>query len=211
MLTPMPARSPVSTSRGEHTREDVLRAAESLMATRGYWSTSMVDLIRESGVPSSSIYWHFTSKSGVLAAVMERGASAFFASIAAANPGPDQLDPRAALEHMLRQSAIALADNPSFLALHMNFLLHLEEEPAIQAQVEGVRRRAMDVIRTHLAASYAAYGHERAGRIAARVAPLALAFFDGLFVSLQSSDGTDQDQALTDVANALHQVAQGIN
>lgn len=207
----MPARRPAATPRGEHTREEVLRVAETLMATRGYWSTSMVDLIRESGVPSSSIYWHFTSKSGVLAAVMERGASAFFASIAAANPGPNQQDPRAALEHMLRQSAVAVADNPSFLALYMNFLLHLEEEPTIQAQVAGVRRQAMETIRAHLAASYATYGQERADRIAERVAPLALAFFDGLFVSLQSSDETDLDQALTDVARGLHQVAEGIH
>ena len=206
----MPAGQPAVTPRGQHTREEVLRVAEAMMATRGYWSTSMAELIRESGVPSSSIYWHFTSKSGLLAAVMERGASAFFASIAAANPGPDQQDPRAALEHMLRQSAVAVADNPSFLALSINLLLHCEEEPTVQAQVSGVRRRAMELIRTHLTASYASYGQERADRIALRVAPLALAFFDGLFVSLQSSDGIDLDQALTDIATALHQVAEGI-
>lgn len=171
----------------------------------------MADLIRESGVPSSSIYWHFTSKSGVLAAVMERGSAAFFASIAAANPEPAPQDPREALEFMLRKSAAAVAENPSFMALYLNFLLHLEEEPTVQEQVAKVRQHAMDTIRYHLAASYFTYGIERADRIAQRVAPLALAFFDGLFVASQSSDQTDFDQSMKDIAHALHQIAEGIS
>ena len=51
------------------------------MATSGYAATSISDIRRACGLPPSSIYWHFGSKEGVLAAVMERGAERFFAAI----------------------------------------------------------------------------------------------------------------------------------
>ncbi len=196
--------------RGEQSREDVLEAAESLMSRRGYSATSMSDLIRESGVPSSSIYWHFSSKAGVLAAVIERGAAAFFADIDAAAPATGHGDPRQALEHVLQRSVAAVEENPSFLALYLDFVLHTEDEPAIKPQIDAVRRDALKSVRAQLQASYASYGEDRAARIAERVGPLAIAFFDGLFVAMKSVDPPNTEQALADVANALHLVAEGI-
>jgi len=191
-------------------RADVLRAAEELMAAKGYWSTTMADLIRVSGVPSSSIYWHFSSKSGVLAAVMAQGATSFFSSITEADLEVSQLEPRESIERMLRQSATAMADNPSFMILYITFLLHKEEEPAAMEHVSEVRKQALEVIRAHLRKSYAHWGAERAQRIADRVAPLALSTFDGFFISQQSSDAIDIDVAVKDVATAIHSVAESI-
>jgi len=68
---------------GEQSRELILDATERLMATNGYAATSISDIRRACGLPPSSIYWHFGSKEGVLAAVMERGANRFFAAIPA--------------------------------------------------------------------------------------------------------------------------------
>ncbi|MGX7727808.1 TetR/AcrR family transcriptional regulator [Rhodococcus sp. 2H158] len=194
--------------RGEQSRDDVLRAAEELMSRRGYRATSMADLIRESGVPSSSIYWHFNSKAGVLAAVMERGADAFFASISADVPDNGAVDPQQALERVLRRSIGAALDNPSFLSLYLDFLLHAEDEPAVADQVAGVRRMALETVRTNLRLGYASYGEERAARVADRIAPLAVAFFDGMFVAAKSVDPPDVEQALADVARSLHFVAE---
>src|SRR5687767_10421400 len=66
---------------GQSSRELILDATERLMATRGYAATSISDIRSACGLPASSIYWHFGSKEGVLAAVMERGADRFFAAI----------------------------------------------------------------------------------------------------------------------------------
>lgn len=178
------------------------------MARRGYRATSMADLIRESGVPSSSIYWHFNSKAGVLAAVMKRGADAFFASISADMSNNGAADPQQALERVLRRSIGAALDNPSFLSLYLDFLLHVEDEPAVADQVAGVRRMALETVRTNLRLGYAGYGEERANRIADRVAPLAVAFFDGMFVATKSVDPPDVEQALADIARSLHLVAE---
>ncbi len=79
---------------GDQSREEILDAATRLMAARGYAGTSVSDIARESGLPASSIYWHFASKTGVLTAVMERGAARFFGDLEAADPQPGGPPPR---------------------------------------------------------------------------------------------------------------------
>jgi len=61
------------------------------MATRGYAATSINDIRKACGLPPSSIYWHFGSKEGVLAAVMARGADRFFAAIPTSEDAEGQL------------------------------------------------------------------------------------------------------------------------
>ena len=67
---------------GAKSRDEILDAAMRMMSVRGFDGTSIADIARESGLPNSSIYWHFNSKAGILAAVMERGAERFFADVA---------------------------------------------------------------------------------------------------------------------------------
>ena len=99
---------------GAQSRELILDATERLMATRGYAATSISDIRKACGLPPSSIYWHFGSKEGVLAAVMERGADRFFAAI----PTGDTV------EKQLAQTARLQADHPDFLRLF--YMLSLE-------------------------------------------------------------------------------------
>jgi AcrR family transcriptional regulator len=72
-----------------HSRDDVVRAAGRLFASRGYHGTSMRDLGRELGLLGSSIYSHVTGKQDLLVEVVERGATLFEASArtALARPG----------------------------------------------------------------------------------------------------------------------------
>jgi AcrR family transcriptional regulator len=80
-MIPTDIRPTKRQQQGEQSRELILDATERLMATRGYAATSISDIRNACGLPPSSIYWHFGSKEGVLAAVMERGADRFFAAI----------------------------------------------------------------------------------------------------------------------------------
>jgi AcrR family transcriptional regulator len=56
------------------TRERVLEVASRLLASRGYSGTSISAISKASGVLPASIYWHFESKEGLAAAVVERAA-----------------------------------------------------------------------------------------------------------------------------------------
>ncbi|PPK65571.1 helix-turn-helix domain-containing protein [Actinokineospora auranticolor] len=63
-----------STRRAETTRESrrlLLEAATALFAERGYRRTTFEDIAARSGVSRGSIPWHFGSKEGLLAAVVD--------------------------------------------------------------------------------------------------------------------------------------------
>src|SRR5262249_14125499 len=77
----MPTALTKRQQQGAASRELILDATERLMATKGFAATSISDIRKACGLPASSIYWHFGSKDGVLAAVMERGANRFFDAI----------------------------------------------------------------------------------------------------------------------------------
>src|SRR5687768_185324 len=87
---------------GARSREEILDAAERLMGAHGYAATSISALAKASGLPPSSIYWHFGSKSGLLGAVMERGAWRFF-DAAIPSTMEDLPEPRERLGRMIEQ------------------------------------------------------------------------------------------------------------
>jgi AcrR family transcriptional regulator len=60
---------------GAESRRRIIDAASSLMAERGFAGTSISEVSRRSGLPASSIYWHFESKEGLLGAVTAQALS----------------------------------------------------------------------------------------------------------------------------------------
>ncbi|MFA3873070.1 TetR/AcrR family transcriptional regulator [Streptomyces sp. MMCC 100] len=68
----MPARTSRRTRTAEETRDVLLDAAAHLFRQHGYESTSLKALGTQVGVSPSAMYWHFSSKSDLLFAVVER-------------------------------------------------------------------------------------------------------------------------------------------
>lgn len=62
-------RAEATTSQGVESRGRILEAARKLIAQRGYSGASVGAICREAGVARTSLYWHFGSKAGLLAAV----------------------------------------------------------------------------------------------------------------------------------------------
>jgi AcrR family transcriptional regulator len=163
---------------GESSRELILDATERLMATRGYAATSISDIRKACGLPASSIYWHFGSKEGVLAAVMERGAVRFFASIpnhgdTAASPGVDV---------QLATTAKLLAEHPEFLRLVYLLALERTDDPSVGAAVRRVRDSAIAGFRSAIATLLPPDAPPaRADRVLGELTALAVAMSDGVF------------------------------
>jgi AcrR family transcriptional regulator len=187
---------------GENSRELILDAAERLMSTQGYAATAISHLRKECGLPASSIYWHFGSKEGVLAAVMERGAERFFAQIPRRQPGaadgPNVETQRAA-------AAKLLAQHPEFLRLTYILSLERSDDPAVAAAVRRVRDTAIagfrDVIAQMLPDGVAP---ERAERVVAELAALATALSDGVFFADHlEPESTDVDRMYTRMIQAI--------
>ncbi|TXI64251.1 MAG: TetR/AcrR family transcriptional regulator [Mycolicibacterium mageritense] len=142
------------------------------MATRGYAATAISDIRKASGLPASSIYWHFGSKEGVLAAVMARGAERFFSAIPVEDTAERQLDVTAELQ----------AHHPDFLRLFYLLSMERTDDAAVAAVVRQVRDTAIarfgDAVRGLLPAGVDA---ARAERIVADLTAFAVAQSDGIF------------------------------
>ncbi len=179
---------------GERSREAILDAAERLMASGGFAATSITAIRVESGLPASSIYWHFGSKQGLLAAVMERGARRWFAAV----PTWDDVDvpEERKLDAMMRVWAQALRQEPEFLRL--SFMLSLEDtdDPEVAAIVRRVRDAAIgrfnEGVRRLIPPGVPP---RRAKRAAAELTTILVALSDGFFMASHlEPETTDLDR-----------------
>jgi len=168
---------------GEQSRALILDATERLMATRGYAATSISDIRKACGLPPSSIYWHFGSKEGVLAAVMERGADRFFAAIPTSEDADGQL---AVLSRLQSQ-------HPLFLRLFYMLSLERSDDPAVAGVVRRVRDTAIRRFRVAITGLLPAGAPPaKAERVVTELTALAIALSDGVFFAEHlEPDGTD--------------------
>ena len=196
-------------AQGERSREEILEAAEALMSAKGYAATSISDLAKASGLPASSIYWHFGSKSGVLGAVMERGAQRFFDDPTLAQ-GSDDPEPRHRLAVLLGNSAEIIAAHPQFLRLFMLLLLGSEGEHAQQDVVHRVRAEGKKVLGNGLRAAYTPWGPAVADAVAGDLVDYLLATWDGLFIAMQAGDARSTTVLIEHMVDSVHRLAERV-
>ena len=70
-------------SHGEESRQRILDAAAKIAGDRGYEGTSIALVSERSGLPASSIYWHFEDKDHLIAAVIEHSFNRWLENIRA--------------------------------------------------------------------------------------------------------------------------------
>lgn len=180
----MAARPDVTPNRrGARSREVVLDAAERVMAEHGYEAATVAAIVKESGIPISSVYHYFGSKNGVLLAVMERGAARFFADL-------PEISERVGtpVEHLEGFRVVlktALDDHPDFLRLLVTLAVQppAGDEHEVHAVVNRVRGEALRRIRDQVALTFEldVTAHE-----VDRIARFALAAIDGAFIAQQA-------------------------
>ncbi|MCV7395214.1 TetR/AcrR family transcriptional regulator [Mycobacterium paraseoulense] len=108
---------------GEQSRERILDAATEVATERGYEGTTISLVSKKSGLPPTSIYWHFADKDDLIAAVIERSFGRWLAALDL--PGGALVPGRVA--ELGTQVAKALLDAPDFIRLGL--MLALERRP----------------------------------------------------------------------------------
>ena len=203
--------SPAETS--APSRERILDAAERLMADRGFNATSITAISAASGSPASSIYWHFSSKEGLLAAVIERSAARWIEGLGRARDLPG--DPSQRLATFVTQGLLDLAGRPpEFMRLAV--MLGIERSvthpdgDCLQA-IRRIRNRGGDLITEAIEEAYEYAGAEKACEIARAGRGLAMVFIEGAFVSHQiDRDHTHLDRLAAQLVDSLRAVADGM-
>jgi AcrR family transcriptional regulator len=186
--------------------EDLLDAAERLMGERGYAATPVSVISKEAGVAVTSLYWHFGSKEGLLARVMERGANRWFDALPRWEDVEGTTEER--LDAMLRGAADAMAQHPLFLRLFYMLALEATEDEAATEIVRRVRLRAFELFRAAITRMLTDHAPDIAEPAARELATFAVAYSDGCFFAgqLEASD-TDLRRMYADLGAALAALA----
>jgi len=170
---------------GDASRERILAAAREIASERGYDGTSIALVSERSGLPASSIYWHFADKDELLAAVIERSFARWMEAMTSRTRAREGATREQRLVATLRAAAKALSDAPDFLRLGL--MLSLERRPE-EASARTLFLKVREQTREQLIAQYEA---EFAGELDAagvrKLAALALAAADGLFIAREVS------------------------
>lgn len=127
---------------GEQSRERILDAATEVATERGYEGTTISLVSKKSGLPPTSIYWHFADKDDLIAAVIERSFGRWLAALDL----PAGALVRERVAELGTQVAKALLDAPDFIRLGL--MLALERRPVepraremfLQVRDEAFRR-----------------------------------------------------------------------
>lgn len=191
---------------GEESRRRIIEAAAEIASERGYEGTSISTVSERSGLPSSSIYWHFADKDDLIAAVIEHSFERW-RELMAASLDRTTKDPGAALAISMRKTGEALRGAPDFLRLGL--MLALERRP----QEPRARTRYLEARRTtrHATEEYyrSLFPATLDGPAIEALALLAMAATDGLFVAGEvDGAGLDTAAAFELVGVALNAVAQ---
>jgi AcrR family transcriptional regulator len=206
-MSPPDAPAPKQ-DQGARSREEILDAAERLMGAHGYAATSISALAKASGLPPSSIYWHFGSKSGLLGAVMERGARRFFAAAAGAPELEHHEDTRVRLRMLVDQSAASMGEHAQFLRLHFFLLLGGDGEHTQNDVVMRVRAEATRQLGLGLRWVYQPWGRSMARRVGDELAVTAQTLMDGLFIAIDA--GAPPAPPADHLVTALHTLAEQV-
>ena len=113
------------TPQGASSREKILDAAVELISERGYSATSVDALCRRAGIVKTALYWHFGSKEGLLAAVIDRVATAWIEEI---QKSVYQVgEPTERFARALRGMRVIVEERPQLLRLLLAVLLERAE------------------------------------------------------------------------------------
>lgn len=191
---------------GDASYQRILAAATEIAAERGYEGTSIGLVSERSGLPASSIYWHFKDKDALLAAVIDHSFQSWLASAGGGGEEPSGGPVADRLAAMMRRTAGALQRSSDFLRLGLMLTLERRaEEPSARKRFLQVRHEAVQ----RTAASYANLFPKLGDAAIHQLSTFTMAAADGLFIASEiDGDDTDTVAAFELLAVAVHSVAR---
>ncbi|MFD4637606.1 TetR/AcrR family transcriptional regulator [Lentzea sp. NPDC058436] len=184
-------------------RDVILNAAHALIADKGYDGMSVSDLCARSGLPASSIYYHFGNKLGVLASLLERTSEELHALF----PGPsafDHLAPLKRFEAWFTAACRTLDKRPDYLRLLVVVAVGPQkDDEAIRVTVQRIRDNAHASWVSALTPIFAPKGRKADKALVQKLAILGRAVVDGLAVA----NSFDEISYSSEVASYLQLVS----
>jgi AcrR family transcriptional regulator len=185
---------------GAESRRRILDAAADVAGERGYEGTSIALVSEKSGLPASSIYWHFKNKDDLIAAVIERSFDAWGDALTLPGEASDPALER--ITALVRKVAKTLLNSPDFLRLGLMLVLETRpEEPSARRMFLQVR----DTAHAQVAAAFATVAPGADRDTIELLTTYAIAGADGLFIAKEiGGDSVDLGPLFDLHARALY-------
>lgn len=169
--------------KGEQTRELILEASAKLFTKTSVRGMAISDLVKETGIPASSIYWHFGSKDGLVCAVIETGARRLMEQF------PDASGLQSASEadvgHAMAAFSNVLRNEFQFIKLLIKVGLEFsDEENEIVRIVRRAREETISYGVKSLMPAFHSMPAEDAAAAATRVLKQLMAIADGIIINI---------------------------
>jgi AcrR family transcriptional regulator len=191
---------------GEASQQKILDAATEIAAERGYEGTSIGLVSQRSGLPASSIYWHFKDKDALIAAVIERSFQAWLATAGESESGTDGGSVDEELAAMMQRTATGLRESSDFLRLGLMLTLERRaDEPTARRRFLDAREEAL----TRTVATFARLFPQLDAAALRLLGTFAMATADGLFIAQQiGRDDANVVAAFDLLGGAIHRAAE---
>lgn len=111
----------------EETREKIMVTAQNLFVTKGYFNTSIPDIVKESGISIGSIYHHFQNKQDLAKALYQDTMQSFTKEISKRTQNIKELRLRL---YILVHYLYELCDFDPIKMEYMLFIRHTEIDPS---------------------------------------------------------------------------------
>jgi AcrR family transcriptional regulator len=120
--------------RKEETRQELIAAAATVFARRGFHGASLDQIAQEAGYTSGAIYWHFDNKDLLFLAVIEKFVEMRAGEFALVAHESD-LDLPARAKVLADQWMARFATDPEFVVLWLEFVVHAWRNPEMREAV----------------------------------------------------------------------------
>jgi AcrR family transcriptional regulator len=204
----MPRKTERRHVQGDSSRQKILEAALDIAAERGYDGTSVALVTEKTGLPASSIYWHFKNKDQLLAEALDFSYRRWRAVGPPWAAGLEPLPFGSQVQNRFRQAATAYVEQPEFWRLGL--MLALEQrikEPAARIRYIQVREESLAALTEWWGRLLADTFTDVDPAAARTLARFHLAAMDGLFVATQADHSVDVQWLVDTLADGLSSAA----
>ncbi len=189
---------------GEESRLRILEATLAIAAERGYDGTSIALVTEATGLPPSSVYWHFRNKDELLAETLEHSYRQWRESAPTWRERVGIADPAEEVRDRLQRASRAIVDSPEFWRLGLMLgLLNRQQEPTARRRYLEVREETGSAIREWWEQVLSGDPGHRA-RVAGRLTRFHLAVMDGLYLGVRSGRDWDLERLVDLIAAGVY-------
>jgi AcrR family transcriptional regulator len=190
----------------EGSGDRILDAAFTVMCARGFAGTAISAVERLSGFPASSIYYHFGSKEGLGAALVQREAKRWLGDLRKVDAETASPDSQVQIrEHMARVLRL-LDERPEFLRLLMLLTFeHANLRDDTLEVIRGIRLEAQAFL-FNIFCDILTPAGEKSAVLARRLTRLTIALIEGIFVQSQVTEDFKMADLLDEVVISIEAI-----